>query len=1322
MKRRLLFLFAVFMVGASVGWGQMIPTYYKVAVGTDGDGSSAGSPIYKTNLETALSDAALSSLDSVIILLPEGVYSANAAPYFITKSSLAIIGEGDTSTVTIKSPVDIGLTNGGNVSFQKVHLTAKTSTGRGVVDIKSSKTTVSFSESKITIEGRGTGDSGSGACFGIVSQLTVNENTVNFINSRMYMSDGFERGLAFRDGGGHTLNFIGSKMEGPSAKSLYPYVIGICSWVGGTDNTNPVTYNIRNSVVDVNYYAIFAINQAGYTNAVNITIDNSSVTAWAALFLRGDLVNEAYPHNVAISNTHLYGRSYQNGPSDGFGTVVLDNCQNLTMTMDSKSSIVSENKAPIDSPITYMCVADVRKNTSGTWTFTSTDGSKALIQSKNDKYAPTLFFDDAGTNLEVLGVEYVEFKAENEKPCIVSIHKNGTLNNAASSLDVLLTNTTLEEGDKVIFPEGEYTLPMTLPLDKSITLQGAGQSQTIVNGHIFVNSPSTGSVTLTASDMTLKGTDNSSAHGLIGMIGTGKNIVKLTNCKLDGGAVTAQTAAVGVRMESVGAELSLTNTDIDVNYYGIGLRNKEQVLDITGGTFTAWGAIMTSAGSMSPSDGTLANTNTRITAKDATFISRTLLNGKSNSYGAVILQEKYNGVTADFTNCELRAVDGLDPLINATQATATDIRSYGNTITFTGCTLSSLEGTNNLPEGSNGYLHAGVIRLGWSGTDDKSEFADNTITINNSTLNGKEGENWVYSHREKEAKKYDKLTINGTVYDPASGLICYGEPDIQNKIDNAVAGETISVPAGEHAGFNVTTADVRIKGVYGKTIIKGTKKYTGSSIACISADKVTLMNLSFKSSTDGSNRPTALFVGGGTVEIDSCIFEDKLLQTGLYSEPGSTLKDATLLVHNSTFNVYDKNLLISAGRLNAMVKNNVFTDSDISVAKNDGSNVVESNEFHNCVVKVEDGVTFQYNKMYPGDQTYVYSIRPNNLEGTVVAPNNYWGSDNPDFSALIDKSRAPNGSVDYFPYYSDVALGTLIYKMVTISEDTVWATPHPNQKVTVLDGATLTLSVPMSLDTVTMREGAQIKSNLADQTGSVTTKSLRFSPDLSGTEWKALGMPLASAVIKNSTEEEISAPSAQNVDNGIWFARLKDNKTPEFVVDESTFGMAGLWAANGDTYTISSEGAFEFKTLEEPAAPTETGTFLMCSNPNTFTITLKQSAYILTTDGTSFEQEANPEIKPFQSFVLTDAKTLSTLRSLRIGDGVVTGNQTIEPVDGYYVTTDRGAIVIHTPEPMDVVIIGMNGKVAYRGEVTDGRRIMVSSGIYAVNGQLVRVK
>lgn len=175
-------------------------------------------------------------------------------------------------------------------------------------------------------------------------------------------------------------------------------------------------------------------------------------------------------------------------------------------------------------------------------------------------------------------------------------------------------------------------------------------------------------------------------------------------------------------------------------------------------------------------------------------------------------------------------------------------------------------------------------------------------------------------------------------------------------------------------------------------------------------------------------------------------------------------------------------------------------------------------------------------------------------------------------------------------------------------------------------------------------------------------------------------------------------------------------------MDENAFDMTGLWAANGGTYTISLEEASRFKTSEETAAPTEVGTFLVCLSPNIFTIILKQSVYILITDGTSFGQEASPEIKSFQNSVLTDAETLSILRSLRIGDGVVTGNQTTEPVDGYYMTTDRDAIVIHTSGPMDAMITGMNGKVVYRSEATGGQRVMVPSGVYVVSGQLVRVK
>lgn len=1215
MKRRLLFLFAVFMVGASVGWGQMIPTYYKVAVGTGGDGSSAGSPIYKANLEAALSDAALSSLDSVIILLPEGEYSANAAPYSITKSSLAIIGEGDTSTVTIKSPVDIELTNGGNVSFQKVHLTAKTSTGRGVVDIKSSKTTVSFSESKITIEGRGTGDSGSGACFGIVSQLTVDENTVNFINSRMYMSEGFERGLAFRDGGGHTLNFIGSKMEGPSAKGLYPYVIGICSWVGGTDNTNPVTYNIRNSVVDVNYYAIFAINQAGYTNAVNITIDNSSVTAWAALFLRGDLVNEAYPHNVAISNTHLYGRSYQNGPSDGFGTVVLDNCQNLTMTMDSKSSIVSENKAPIDSPITYMCVADVRKNTSGTWTFKSTDGSKALIQSKNDKYAPTLFFDDAGTNLEVLGVENVEFKTENEKPCIVSIHKNGTLNNAASNLDVLLTNMILEEEDKVIFPEGEYTLPMTLPLDKSITIQGTGRDKTIIKGAILIN----GSANNTATDVKIKGLS-----------------IDYTPTKVTSGKCTPIIEVTG------NADLLIDNCIMNNNTQGYGDRKNPNPAEVL------QNAILLGA-----------------TAKGTVHVENTTINLAANAQAGVLIDGELTDVSLVNTKIDGQ-VNGSNQFGVYIHHKKTPVTVDSTTILLNNhyCIYANNAGDQKLTiKNKSNIVGYGALYL--------YETSDMNVHVSGgSILTGKTKNKGVSDSFAAIA-----ISTNNSTVGASNNEIVIEDSYIGNKFDEQ---ETMAMtPIKINGSFTPTPCDNKII-LKGKTIVSTTDNIKNPTIVGYGMNPDKYNNVIMLEGTDVQlqdqngkpcviiNKPDGSF-RNAAVSIVTAIDFGELYGSTYYHEGIAYAGDIILIP--------DTTMTETLNSLNA-AKPNFFPDVDTWEP-----------------YTIPDGVIFNCK-----DGRLV--IEENTAKAYAIA--------NP-----FKRVYWLNQGAQSFSIKECVVA-------IDIKSDTTWATSFQDRQVNILNGATLTVSVPMALDTVMMEEDAQVVFTATE--GKLTARSLRFAPLLSATGWKAFGMPFTSAVIKNSTEEEISAPSAQNVDNGIWFARLKDNKTPEFVVDESAFGMAGLWAANGDTYTISSEGAFEFKTLEEAAAPTETGTFLMCSNPNTFTITLKQSAYILTADGTSFEQEANPEIKPFQSFVLTDAKTLSTLRSLRIGDGVVTGNQTIEPVDGYYVTTDRGAIVIHTPEPMDVVVIGMNGKVAYRGEVTDGQRIMVPSGIYAVNGQLVRVK
>lgn len=51
---------------------------------------------------------------------------------------------------------------------------------------------------------------------------------------------------------------------------------------------------------------------------------------------------------------------------------------------------------------------------------------------------------------------------------------------------------------------------------------------------------------------------------------------------------------------------------------------------------------MTSAGGLSSSDGALASTNTVIEISNATLNAATISN---EPYGAVVLQEKYNGVT-----------------------------------------------------------------------------------------------------------------------------------------------------------------------------------------------------------------------------------------------------------------------------------------------------------------------------------------------------------------------------------------------------------------------------------------------------------------------------------------------------------------------------------------------------------------------------------------------------------------------------------------------------------------------------------------------------
>lgn len=295
---------------------------------------------------------------------------------------------------------------------------------------------------------------------------------------------------------------------------------------------------------------------------------------------------------------------------------------------------------------------------------------------------------------------------------------------------------------------------------------------------------------------------------------------------------------------------------------------------------------------------------------------------------------------------------------------------------------------------------------------------------------------------------------------------------------------------------------------------------------------------------------------------------------------------------------------------------------------------------------------------------------------------------------------------------------------VKVNTNTTWNhTTNANRSVEIAAGATLTINMAMPLDTVFMAEGAQLVANAA-----VTAKAVQLAYGVDKT-WKAFGFPFAINAVKNLKGEDVKTVASAN--DGLWTAGIAD-KAPTFTVTEANATPAAscIIAADQDstilvTSKADNNGLISLSAKTEPNAPVVTtkadgAKFQIISNPNLSDMTLTQTAYVLSEDGKTFDRMVNPTIKAFQSFVLADEGTTSTLRSLRIGD-TPTGNE-IVPVKGYFVETGHGTITIHTAEPTQVIVVDMLGRVYYNARVNDGTQIAVPAGIYAVNKQKVIVK
>lgn len=779
MKIRLLTIFALFLVATNMGWADTSTPIY--VNGSSGNDDNTGAD---TNPVKTIAKAITLVSEGGTIYLATGEYTDDID---ISKP-LNLVGLGtDKPTQESTSSNDayltgkIQITQAGSTTIKKVKMVRAADTsngdGNGMIEMTVANVSLTVDNCCMINSKSGSANTGAGTNHFITIGASASGATVNLTNSDLYMDGAFQRAITNRAS-------VGSKIRVEKSQ-----IIGI----GTNTQCRPLALYNEGSETEIIDSKIL-LNKHGYAISAEcanskITIDNSEIRGFAALAIR-----EA-GMTIKIENSILTGRQNYSGGSDGYGALVFEygvDPTNNTVTINN-SILTNEYINPASATIYPIVFGDkanfdgvVKEVTNNTVTL-----KDSRLRLTSNQTPAMVFRYNANNNVLLEGNGNVfsynttsdpltkanqsDVLANDQEICMIAYKADGSLMNAIINWKSLSNQGIISFKDvsRMTIPEGTFELPQTFTLDKSLTIEGAGKDKTTIKGHIEVNPKQGETATLTAKGLTLEGNNNSFGHGIIGIIGNGTGKVDLTDCKISGGALKDQTAAVGVRMESAGAELTMKNTDIDVYYYGLGLREKNQKVTINGGSITGRAAIMTSAGNLG---GYLDPTGTSITATGTTFIGKTIANGEGESYGTIVLQEKYNGVKGEFTNCTIETVPGIDNGKDAEkQMSALCVRSYGNTLNFSGSKLFATYAENNIA-GINSKIHASVIQLGWHDADfkgdDVSTPSQNTITLRNCELKAKEGEKYlVTTFRRDINQQYDALTINGTAYSVNAGNV-----------------------------------------------------------------------------------------------------------------------------------------------------------------------------------------------------------------------------------------------------------------------------------------------------------------------------------------------------------------------------------------------------------------------------------------------------------------------------------------------------------------------------------------------------------------------
>lgn len=288
-----------------------------------------------------------------------------------------------------------------------------------------------------------------------------------------------------------------------------------------------------------------------------------------------------------------------------------------------------------------------------------------------------------------------------------------------------------------------------------------------------------------------------------------------------------------------------------------------------------------------------------------------------------------------------------------------------------------------------------------------------------------------------------------------------------------------------------------------------------------------------------------------------------------------------------------------------------------------------------------------------------------------------------------------------------------LFRTITIATPTEYnAEEHDNAKITIKPKGTLTVDADgVTIPYLNIEEDGQVVVKKA-----FTCTKLQASRPLVN-KWIAYGYS-QQMNLTNTAGKFYAMTGYADAEHQSWGAHSEQEDANSILQSANTPTL--LAAENNNSSNIVTFWSDAPLTIPADVVPTEgtslaTGQFLFCVNPTLKNVTLTSPAYLLNADGTRFERTEHATVKPFQAYMVANAITTNSIRSLAIGNDLPTSNRQPALPDGTFrLWAESGMLYLNADTPTKVSLYNATGQLIRRLSLTGQQTVALSPGLYFV--------